>query len=246
MHAHNAMHGQHGSPAHTEAASDRVVTERPKKGHKGKRGLAFLLAFINALLFALLLSLCAWFFNKWANGDAVTNFIVSPANAAGTALTFTIIMSFISGAVGLASAIMGMIHSGSYTESARHSALSSNLISFGLVCLAFGFAVKALTQGHKGPTVVEVAITIAAVDCVLVLTTFLYLLSLGLFKNKDEHTYAHSDYTHDRYAQPTHGNAYNTTGTGGLPTHHTTGQPKYAAGHVEPTTTTGTTRAVHA
>jgi hypothetical protein len=146
--------------------------------------------------------------------------IFSDLNPAGTAAQFMLIFSFIAGAVGLATMIMSFIHAGSYTEAARYSALSGSLVTFGLVCLAAGFGIQALCQGHTGPTQVKVAITIAAIDIALVLTMFIYLISLRLFKNKDEYN-----------------NGYSTS-RGGLPTHHTSHhQPKYAAGHeVAPTT----------
>lgn len=208
----------HGSPntVATEPTSER---SGPAHGHKAKRGLAFFLVFVNMAFFALTLALASYMFDEWVEGALGPRRIFSELNPAGRPALATMAMTFLSGAVGLATMIMAAVHGKKYSEGARMASLGSNLISFALVCLAAGFSIKTLAKGHTGDKYVSIAITIAAFNILLVLTMLAYLLSLGLFKNKDE-------YHHNRYPAT----------TAALPPHH----HKHAAGYDPESQTTAT------
>lgn len=153
-----------------------------KKNGAG-RGLTALLVPLLLLHFLALLALCAYVTDRWIEGSS----------AALRAFTFIavpimVLLTLIAASVGVATMIMGMIHGKQWSESSRSSSVGSNLVTFGLLALAFGFACKVLDNGLPDSTLGRILKAIAALVIISTVVHLLYLFTLGLFKRHDTTT----------------------------------------------------------
>ncbi|KAG5179935.1 hypothetical protein JKP88DRAFT_264123 [Tribonema minus] len=181
-------------------------------GNKMATAAALPWILLNMLIFCVLIGLASNLINSYFNSAGTLRILDDPINVV------LVLFTLLSSSVGLATMIMALVHGGKSRDSgAKFSSLSSNLITFALVMLSFGFACKAISRsvpGGESTNLGRQVTAIAALDIIVGATMLAYLFTLGLFK--------------------THDNTYNTNTTTGATTTHpgdvATG-PKMIGGH---------------
>lgn len=133
-------------------------------------------------LFVVIVGLSAYLADSFFDGKSITPQLFVGRPFAGALLFF----SLISGAVGAATSLFGLVHAATWSEAGRLSNLGVNMITLALTGLSFGFAVKTYIKdsGSDNRYVVLLRV-VAALDCAAFLLTLLYALSLTVFKHRD-------------------------------------------------------------